>query len=70
MVDTVLLMLVVIVFIGLVLHAINQDERRKADRRQQDLPHAVERRRAVRRRNSVISYLGWGLRTQWKRIVR
>jgi len=68
--DTIYLILVVIAFFGLVLHAINQEERRKADRRQEDHPVAVERRTGDRRGNSVLAYLGWGLRTRWRRLTR
>jgi len=68
--DTIYLILVVIAFFGLVLHAINQEERRKTDRRQEDHPVAVERRIGDRRGNSALAYLAWGLRTRWRRLTR
>jgi hypothetical protein len=67
--DTIFLILVVILFFGLVLHAIGQDERRKADRRQTDLPVPVERRKGNRRGNNVFAYLAWGLRNQVRKIM-
>jgi len=68
--DTLYLILVVIAFFGLVLHAIHREERRKDDRRKQDLPVAVERRKGDRRGNSVLAYLAWGLRTWRGRLTR
>ncbi|WP_306602111.1 hypothetical protein [Geothrix sp. 21YS21S-2] len=70
MLDTLYFILVVIVFFGLVLHAIHQEERRKTDRRQEDRPVAVERRIGDRRGNSALAYLAWGLRTRWRRLTR
>jgi len=63
--DTLYLILLVIVFFALVLHAISQEETRKADRRKVALPHTPERRRGDRRKHTVQGYLGWGLRGLW-----
>ena len=60
--DTLYLILLVIVFFALVLHAISQDEARKADRRKVARPHSPERRRGDRRKHTLHGYLGWGLR--------
>jgi hypothetical protein len=62
------IILVVVGFFGLVLYSIHKDEQRRADRRQQDLPHPIERRRRDRRRKSPYAYLAWALRSQWSKL--
>ena len=64
-----LILVLVVVFFGLLLYAIHRDEKRKADRRQQDLPHPVERRVQDRRRKGLPAYLAWGARTLWSKLI-
>ncbi len=56
------ILLVVVVFFALVLHAIHREDKRQAERRKQNVPVAVERRQAQRRRKSLASLLAWVLR--------
>ena len=70
MLDTLYMALVIIGFFALVLHAINQEDKRKGDRRQQDLPHPVERRQGGRRQGGVLGFLAWGFRARWGRFRR
>jgi hypothetical protein len=67
---TIYMCLVIIAFFALVLHAIHQEEKRKADRRQQDHPHAAERRKVDRRRKSAMGYLAWALQAPWARFKK
>ena len=59
----------ILVLLGLyllVIHAIHQEEHRTADRRQQDLPHPVERRLQQRRKGRTsLAFLKWVLRSIW-----
>jgi sensor domain CHASE-containing protein len=63
------ILLVVIAFFGLTLYSIQKDEKRKSDRRQQHLPHPVERRIQDRRRKSLRAYLTWGVRSQLSKLT-
>ncbi len=58
-----------VAFFGLLLYAIHRDEQRKAERRQQDLPHPVEQRRQDRRRKGLPGYLAWGARSLWSKLI-
>lgn len=51
------LLLVVVGFFACLLYFIHKDEKRKAERRQRDLPHPVERRRQERRRQGLQALL-------------
>lgn len=64
------IILVVLAFFGLMVHAIHSDEKRKADRRRQCLPFPVERRIAERRSRSLTSHLAWAIRSQWSKLTR
>jgi len=59
----------ILVFIALyllVIHSIHQEEHRTADRRQRDLPHAVERRIQQRRKGrSTFAFFKWIARSIW-----
>jgi hypothetical protein len=60
------IILVLIALYLLVLHAIHQEEHRTADRRQQDLPHPVERRIQQRRQGrTTLAYLKWVGKSVW-----
>ena len=62
--------LVIVAFVGLLLHAVHTEEKRVADRRQQDLPHPVERRKGERRRSaSRFSRLGWAMKAWGSKAV-
>jgi hypothetical protein len=63
------ILLVVACFFGLVTYSIRQDEKRKAERRKQVLPHPIERRKQERRRRSPSGYLAWVLRSQWSKLT-
>lgn len=58
------LLILVVVFFGLVIYLINSDEKREAERRQQNLPHPVERRKRDRRKEGLLTYLAWFVRSQ------
>jgi hypothetical protein len=63
--------LIIIVFFGLAIYSIRREERRKADRRQQELPTLpIEQRQRDRRNKSVFSYLAWVMRSLWSRFAR
>jgi hypothetical protein len=67
------LLMVVAIFFGYLLLAIHYEEKRRTDRRKQNLgpPHGIERRSGRdRRRDSLMRYLGWVLRSQVKRFGR
>jgi hypothetical protein len=58
--------IVIVVLYVLVMHAIHQEEHRIADRRQQDLPHPVERRTQQRRKGrATVAFLKWMARSIW-----
>ena len=56
------IIVVIIAFFALVVHAIHLEDRRKGDRRKQALPHAVERRKANRRKGSFAAKAAWVVR--------
>jgi hypothetical protein len=53
------ILLVVLAFFGCLLYCIRKEEKRKADRRQLDLPPPVERRRQERRSKGLGVALAW-----------
>jgi len=53
------LLLVVVAFFGCLLYCIRKEEQRKAERRQLDLPHPLERRHQERRRRGLGAALAW-----------
>ena len=57
------IILVVLAFFGLALYAVRAEEGRRMDRRQEDRPVPVERRKQHRRRKSPLAYALWVLRT-------
>ncbi len=59
--------LAIIAFFALTAHAIQQDERRKAERRQLERLPAVEHRVAERRAGGLVPYLAWAWRTRTSR---
>jgi cbb3-type cytochrome oxidase subunit 3 len=65
-----LCILVIILFFAFTFHAIRQDDRRKGDRRRQNLPHAEERRKGDRRKGRLGAYVAWAFRTRWNKLVR
>jgi hypothetical protein len=67
--DTILI--VVALFFAYLLLAIHYEEKRSTERRKQDLgpPDGVERRHSKgRRRDSVLHYVAWVLRSQIRRM--
>lgn len=65
------LLLVVAVFFGYLLLAIHYEEKRAIDRRKRGVgpPEGVERRLGKdRRRDSLLHYLAWVLRSQLRRL--
>lgn len=50
---------VIMAFLGLVIHLIHKEEKRIADRRQQNQPYPRERRKQERRKKSLLAYLSW-----------
>ena len=70
MLDTIYMSLVIIAFFALVVHAIHKEEQRKADRRQQNRPHPVERRHRDRRQKSMRAYLFWSVKAQKARFAK
>lgn len=70
MLDTLYMSLVIIAFFALVIHAIHQEEQRKAERRRLDLPHPVERRHKDRRQKSMRAYLFWAVKAQKSRFSK
>jgi hypothetical protein len=63
------ILLLVVCFFGILMYSIHKDECRKTDRRQQDLPHPIERRRKDRRRKRPSAYLAWALRSLWSKRI-
>ncbi|HJV39502.1 MAG TPA: hypothetical protein VJ528_11730 [Geothrix sp.] len=54
----------VVLFFAFAIHLVRKEERRRSDRRQEDLPVLPpDPRRRDRRRGNVFSYLGWVLRS-------
>lgn len=54
----------VVLFFALAIHLVRKEERRRSDRRQEDLPVLPpDPRRRDRRRRNVFAYLGWVLRS-------
>lgn len=67
-----LILIVVGTLFGYLLLATHYEQKRTTDRRKRNLgpPDGIERRSGKdRRRDSVIAYLGWVLRSQAKRLV-
>jgi hypothetical protein len=65
------ILIVVAVLFGYLLLAIHYEEKRATERRKQDLgpPDGVERRSGKdRRRDSVLHYVAWVLRSQVRRL--
>ena len=65
------LLIVVAAFFSYLLLAIHYEEKRAIERRKQDLgpPDGVERRSGKdRRRDSVLHYVAWVLRSQMRRL--
>jgi signal transduction histidine kinase len=61
--------LIIIVFFALVFHAIHLDEKRVSDRRKQDLPHPLDRRKEDRRKKTTrASRLGWAFQARWAQL--
>ncbi len=63
--------LIVLLLAGLITLSIRQDEKRQADRRQQDgpPPPGLERRSGRDRRDrSRSAYLAWATRSQWLKL--
>lgn len=59
--------LAVLIFFGFALFAVHAEEKRRADRRQQDIPVEIERRLGERRKGGSGRYLKWALRTLWSK---
>lgn len=64
------IILIIICFFTFVLYSVYKDEQRKSDRRQQSIPHPVERRQQDRREKGLYAYLAWVLRTQWSKLTK
>lgn len=64
------IILVVLAFFGLVIHSILGEEKRKSDRRRQDLSCPTERRHEDRRQKSLASFLAWALRSRWSKFIK
>ena len=65
------ILIIVGLFFGYLLLAIHYEEKRSTERRKQNLgpPDGVERRRSKdRRRDSVLHYVAWVLRSQLRRM--
>jgi len=65
------LLIVVALFFGYLLLAIHYEEKRATERRKQNLgpPDGIERRSGKdRRRDSVLHYVAWVLRSQIRRL--
>ena len=61
--------LIIIIFFALVFHAIHLEEKRVFNRRKQDLPHPLDRRKGDRRkRTTCASRLGWAFQARWARL--
>ena len=67
---TAIVVLVVLAFFALALYAVRVEENRRLDRRREDLPVAVERRKQNRRRKSLIAYVLWVLRSLKSKLTR
>jgi hypothetical protein len=61
------ILLLVLVFFGLLLHAVHREDKRRCERRQQDLPHSRERRQGERRSRRFAASLAWALKAPWPR---
>ena len=64
------IVLVVLAFFGLALYAVRAEKNRRLDRRQEDLPVPVERRKQRRRNKSLVSYVQWALRSLKSKVTR
>lgn len=54
----------VVLFFAFAIHSVRKEERRRSDRRQEDLPVLPpDPRRRDRRHGHVFSYLAWALRS-------
>lgn len=61
----------VVLFFAFAIHSVRREERRRSDRRQEDLPVLPpDPRRWDRRRGSAFSYLGWVLRSLFPKARR
>lgn len=60
--------LAVVLFFVFAVLSVQREERRRSDRRQEDLPVLPpDPRRRDRRRGSVVSYLAWALRSLFQK---
>jgi hypothetical protein len=64
------IILLVLAFFGLALYAVRAEENRRLDRRQEDRPVPVERRKQHRRSKSFVSYILWALRALKAKFTR